>query len=304
MIRMRSRLLTALALAAVPALALAQSQTLPLWPTATPEASEATAPELTAAAKNGHYPGVPLTWVTNVSQPTLTTYPVPAGIKPTGAAALVFPGGSYAKLAMVHEGSMACDWFNSLGIFCAVVKYRVPWNEHFPATYGPLEDGQQAVRILRSHADAWHLDPHRIGILGFSAGGHLAVTLSQHFDDPHILSTPAASEVDTKISARPDFVMLIYPAYLDVPTHGTTLDPSLTPNAQTPPTFITQNEDDIHYGDASLVYARALKTANVPEEFILYPNGGHGNGMHPTGTSSENWTTVAAAWLQTIKVLP
>ena len=282
----------------------AQQQTLPLWPHTAPEPTEAKSPETKTDAKNPHYPGVPLFWYANVSDASMTTYPVPAGIKPTGAAALVFPGGGYARLAWIHEGTMACDWFNSLGIFCAVVKYRVPWAEHFPATYGPLEDAQQAVRILRAHATDWGIDPHRVGVLGFSAGGHMAVVLSQHFDDPHVLSTPAAAEVDAKISARPDFVMLGYPAYLPVAPGETTLDPNLTPNAQTPPTFIMQSENDKVYGNSSLVYARALKDAGVPEEFILYPDGGHGNGMHPTGLSNENWPAIAAIWLRYIKIIP
>jgi acetyl esterase/lipase len=277
---------------------------LPLWPHSAPEASEAKAPEALTPVKNAHYPAVALTRAANVSVPTLTLYPVPAAIHSTGAAAVVFPGGGYMHLSMVLEGSMPCDWFNSIGMACILVKYRVPWAEHFPQTYGPLEDAQQAMRLVRAHAAAWHIDPKRIGVLGFSAGGHLAVVLSQHFDDAHVLSTPAAGEVDATVSARPDFVMLAYPAYLPVPPDMRTLDPNLTPNAQTPPTFIMQSEDDKTYVDSSLVYARALKDAHVPEEYILYPNGGHGSGMHPAGESNVNWPDMAAAWLHTIHILP
>jgi acetyl esterase/lipase len=282
----------------------AAHEVIRLWPTGAPEPTEATGPETDKPLQNSHYKGRALNILSNVSDPTLTIYPVPAGIRPNGAAAIVFPGGGYGILAFIHEGVMPCEWFNSLGVFCAVAKYRVPWAKHFPDTYGPLEDAQQAVRIVRDRANAWHIDPHKIGVLGFSAGGHLAVTLSQHFADEHVLSTPAAQEVKRDVSARPDFVLLGYPAYLALSPEKRVIDPNLVPNKNTPPTFIMQSEDDKNYGQNSLVYARALMDAGVPEMLVFYPDGGHGNGMHPTGESNENWDQLAATWLRRIGIIP
>lgn len=270
-------------------------QVIALWPHTAPEASEAEGPETMA---------MPASLLSNVSHPTMTVYPVPEGITPNGAAIAVFPGGGYQHLAWKKEGLEPCEFFNSKGMFCVVVRYRIPWKEHFPDTYGPLEDAQQAMRILRGHAAAWKIDTHRIGVLGFSAGGHLMVTLSQHFDDPHVMSTSAAPDVDASISARPDFVILGYPAYLPAQPENRSLDPNLTPTSQTPPTFLVQAEDDKKYVDSSLVYSRALKDAGIPEEFILYPDGGHGFGMHPKGKTPENWPDLAITWLNWLKVLP
>lgn len=276
---------------------------IPLWPHGTPEPAQTQLPESSRSSYSKLEPGVELRSLSNVTVPTLTVYPVPAGVQATGAAAVVFPGGGYQHLSIVLEGSEPCQWFNSLGIFCVVAKYRVPWAVRYPETYAPLEDAQQAVRIVRGHAAAWGLDPHRIGVMGFSAGGHLSVALSQHFDDNHVLSTPAARDVDASVTARPDFVILGYPAYLPVPPEKRVLDPHLTPNALTPPTFIVQAENDWHYGDSSIVYYRALMDAKVPAEMHLYPNGGHGFGMHPAGVAPEHWADLAATWLHTIGIL-
>jgi acetyl esterase/lipase len=303
----------ALILATTTSFASAQQQVIPLWPHGTPEPPQSTTPESDKPAKNPHYPGVALNSLSDVAFPTMTVFPVPAGVTPTGAAAVVFPGGGYQHLAFNLEGIMPCQWFNSLGIFCVAVKYRIPWDKRYPDTFGPLEDAQQAVRMVRARAEEWHLDPHRIGVMGFSAGGHLAVVLSQHFDDDHILSTPAAKDADATISARPDFAILGYPAYLPVPAMNTattpgpdaplTLDPVLAPNKDTPPTFLVQAENDIHYVDSSLAYFRALKNAGIPAELLIFPDGAHGFGMHPSGVSPQHWTDQAAAFLHTEGIL-
>jgi acetyl esterase/lipase len=282
--------------------ATAQNLTLPLWPHGTPEPAQSTKAESATHSKDPRYPGVDFVGLSDVTVPTLTLYPAPAGHN-TGAAAVVFPGGGYQHLAFTKEGTMACEWFNSLGMTCVLVKYRIPWPSHFPETFAPLEDAQQAMRLTRAHAAEWKIDSHRIGVMGFSAGGHLAVVLSQHFDDSHITTTPAAADADTSLSARPDFVFLGYPAYLPSKDDSFHLDPNLTPNDHTPPTFLVQAENDKLYINSALVYFRALKDAQVPAEMHLYPDAGHGFGMHPTGTSAEHWTDLAAAWLHTLKIL-
>ena len=142
--------------------------------------------------------------LTNVTRPTLTVFEAPAS-RATGTAALVFPGGGYVRLAWDGEGLDACRWLNSVGVTCLLVKYRVPEQGHFPENPADLEDAQQAMRLARQHAAEWHLDPTRIGVVGFSAGANLAVLLGTHPDDRHIESTPAAPEVNPRIDARPDF---------------------------------------------------------------------------------------------------
>ncbi|MDE1154933.1 MAG: alpha/beta hydrolase [Acidobacteriaceae bacterium] len=288
-------------------------QSLPLWPHGAPEAAQTTDTEQSSYTTRPGFANKQFALVSNVTVPTLNLYPVPAGISPSGAAVVVFPGGGYQGLAVTLEGEQPCAWYNSLGIFCAWVKYRVPFATHYPQNFAQLEDAQQAVRLVRSHAAAWHLDPKRIGVMGFSAGGHLAVTLSQHYDDARVLATAAAKEVDASLSARPDFVLLGYPAYLPVPamnddrqppTAALPLDPALRPNKNTPPTFILQAANDAQYVDSSLSYATALKNAGVPVELLLYPDGGHGFGMRPPGVSPEEWTVPAAAWLRWLKVIP
>jgi acetyl esterase/lipase len=220
------------------------------------------------------------------------------------AAALVFPGGGYQRLAWDGEGTDVCHWLNSIDMACLLVKYRVPETGHYPENPADLEDAQQAMRIAREHAAEWNINPARIGVIGFSAGGHLAVALSNHFDDTHVESTPAASEVDSKISARPEFAILGYPAYLATGPNKTELDPSLTPNSRTPPTFMIQAENDTSYIDSSLVYYRALTDAGVPAELHLYATGGHGFGVHPAGFPEEHWTHTATEWLRRIGMLP
>jgi len=278
----------------------AQKLTLPLWPTGAPEASQTTGAELNTPKKSPKEPGVTLSSITNVSTPTITVFPAPQSGAELHAAAVVFPGGGYQQLAYTLEGEEPCAWFNSIGITCVLAKYRVPWNGRYPEMFGALEDAQQAVRLTRAHAAEWHIDPRRVGIMGFSAGGHLSVALSQHHDDAHVLSTPAASEVDASISARPDFVILGYPAYLNVEPSKS----ALAPNAKTPPTFIIQAENDKIAVDSAITYYIEMKDAGVPAEMHLFDSGGHGFGMHPQGAPELTWSALAATWLREIKMIP
>jgi acetyl esterase/lipase len=162
--------------------AFAQKPTLLLWPNGNPEPSQLTGPERDPTTDaNRIVSGKATTRLTNVSQPSLTVYPAPAANN-SGAAVLVLPGGGYDHLTWNLEGSEACEWLNSIGITGVLVKYRVPEKGRFPENAEDLEDAQQAMRLTRAHAAEWHIDPARIGVLGFSAGGHLAVALSTHPD--------------------------------------------------------------------------------------------------------------------------
>ena len=277
---------------------------VPLWPHVTPEPPQTTQPETDVttdhdALVDGHRTAR----LTNVTQPSMTVY-LPEREVQTGAAAVVFPGGGYQRLAWDGEGLDVCKWLNSIGMACLLVKYRVPETGHYPENPADLQDAQQAMRIARQHAAEWRINPVKIGVIGFSAGGHLSVVLSNHFDDASVMSTPAASEVDASISARPEFAILGYPAYLSAGPNGTELDAKLTPTPRTPPTFMVQAENDTKYIDSSLVYFRALKNAGVPAELHLYATGGHGFGVRPAGYPEEHWTHMATDWLRRIGMLP
>lgn len=277
---------------------------LPLWPHATPEPAQTTEPERDVTTdKDALISGHRSARLTNVTRPTLSVYPPGPGVPNSGAAALVFPGGGYVRLAWDGEGLDTCKWLNSIGMTCLLVKYRVPYHTHYPENPADLEDAQQAMRLARVHAAEWHIDPHKIGAVGFSAGAHLAVALSNHPDDTHVMSTPAASEVPAGVDARPDFAIVVYPGYLTSPPGLSTLDPAEIPTAQTPPTFLLQAENDPVHVENSLVYYRALKDAKVPVEMHLYATGGHGFGVFPSDRPEAHWTNLATTWLHSIHML-
>ena len=280
----------------------AQQTVVPLWPHGAPEPASSTTPEADVTT-----PADPLISghrtrrLTNVSVPTLSVYSPAANN--TGTAALVFPGGGYVRLAWDGEGTDTCEWLNSIGVTCLLVKYRVPERGRYPDNPADLEDAQQAMRIARTHAVQWHIDPNHIGVVGFSAGGNLAVLLSTHPEDAHVKATPAAADVDDSISAKPDFAIVVYPAYLAVEPADAALDPMYQPNHFTPPTFLLQAQDDAHYGRNAIVYYRALMDARIPSELHYFATGGHGFGIHPAGRPEENWTKLAATWLESVHML-
>ena len=293
----------ALVLSLLPTSLLAQQTLLPLWPHALPQPAQTDAPEAdTTTRDDGFISGHRTARLTNITHPTVTVYAPPPG-RNTHSAALVFPGGGYNVLAWNGEGTDTCDWLNRLGMTCILVKYRVPEKGHFPVNPADLEDAQQAMRLTRAHAAEWHIDPNKIGVSGFSAGGNLATLLSLYPDDHTVEKTPAAPDVDTTIDARPNFAILVYPAYLAVDPDQTALDPVYTPGPTTPRTFIVAAENDTTYGKNSLVYYRALVDAQRPSELHMYPNGGHGFGMYPAGAPAH-WTGLAAEWLRGIHILP
>jgi acetyl esterase/lipase len=232
-----------------------------------------------------------------VSKPTLAFYPAPDG-KNTGATIVVFPGGGYQILAYDLEGTEVCEWLNGIGVNCALVKYRVPNAGPFPKYSQDLADAQRAVRIVRQQASAWQLDPDRVGVLGFSAGGHLVAVLGAHASD---LVYPAIDDAD-KLSARPDFTLLIYPAYLDQEGNPLALRSEVKPVALTPPSFLIQAEDDTVKVENASAYYEALKQAKVPAEMHLFANGGHGYGLRPTPLPVTHWPALAATWLHTLGI--
>ncbi len=227
--------------------------------------------------------------------------------KNTGAAVVVFPGGGYWILAIDLEGTEVCDWLTAKGITCVLLKYRVPGEGLFPRS-GPypnspmaLEDAQRTVGLVRFHAAEWHIDPHKIGVLGFSAGGHLVAAVSTHFG--HRLY-PVVDATD-KESCRPDFAVAIYPGHLSLAKNSLGLNPDIHVTRQTPPTFLLQNEDDpVDRVEHSLAYYAALKKAGVPVEMHLYAKGGHAFGLRRTKLPVTEWPQLVETWLGTIGMIP
>jgi acetyl esterase/lipase len=273
--------------------------TIKLWPNGAPGAQPNPAPEVdTTKSTDNLIAGKPLIRLGNVSSPTLTLYPAKG--KSTGAAVVVFPGGGYQILAIDLEGTEVCNWLNSAGIACLLVKYRVPNTGPSPKSDAALQDAQRALGLVRQHAAEWHIDPRRIGVLGFSAGGHLAAAISTHYDKRLYEPIDAADQ----LSCRPDFAVVIYPGYLANAEKDFAANPDINPTADTPPTFIVQAEDDPVHVENAVVYFLQLKKAKVPAELHIYANGGHGYGLRRTALPVTTWPQTAEIWFHTLKVLP
>jgi acetyl esterase/lipase len=270
-----------------------------VWPGAAPGAVENPPAEAdTTKPTDNLIAGQRLIRLGNVSVPTLTLY-TPKG-KNTGAAVVVFPGGGYNILAIDLEGTEVCDWLNTAGVTCVLLKYRVPGTGPYPKSAAALQDAQRSLGIVREHAAEWHIDPNRIGVLGFSAGAHLAAALSTHYAERLYDPIDAAD----KLSCRPDFAVIVYPGYLAIADKNFAPNAEINPTADTPPTFIVQAEDDTVHVENALVYYQQLKNAKVPAELHIYAEGGHGYGLRRTALPVTTWPQSVETWLQTIKVLP
>jgi len=268
---------------------------LPLWPAPRPVAQSVTGPEYVTNVPASD--GKTWTCVCNVTQPTITIYQAKG--KNTGVAALVFPGGGYQVLAIDLEGADVCNWLASRGITGVLLKYRVPIKRVGPYGESPaaLEDAQRALGLIRYHAADWHIDPQKIGVIGFSAGGHMVTATSTHFKKRTYKPVDAAD----KESCRPDFAIACYPGHLWNDDLGFKLNPNVPVTSNTPPTFIVQAENDpVDSINNSLVYYIALKEAHVPVEMHLYAQGGHAFGIKRTKFAISEWPVLAERWLQTI----
>ena len=301
---------------------------VPIWPGAVPDAQPVAGREAAeTSGKNSLVAGRPVVGVSNVTRPTMTVY-APTE-KNTGAAVVVFPGGGYQVLAIDLEGTEVCDWLTPKGITCVLLKYRVtdvgpyPKSGPYPESPMALEDAQRTVGLVRLHAAEWHIDPHKIGVLGFSAGGHLSAAMSTHFAKRLY---PAVDAAD-KESCRPDFAVAIYPGHLSLSAaqwdakqgtkkfviphpHPATADKDLALNpeipvtSQTSPTFLLQAEDDhVDNVNDSLAYYIALKKAGVPVEMHLYAQGGHAFGLRRTKLPITGWPQLVETWLRTIGMI-
>ena len=278
-----------------------------IWPNGAPDMEGVSQPaervEVTKAPDvvAGH----PYTAVYDVTSPTMTVFPHKG--RNTGAAMVVFPGGGFKLLAMDLEGTEICDWMTAKGITCVLLKYRVPKSDHYwdkdchchitPKVPRALQDAQRTIRLVRAKAKELNLDPNKIGVIGFSAGGYLVAQTSNIFD-------PTYKPIDAadKLSSRPDFAIALYSGHLC--RTSATLDPGIHVTKQTPPTFLLQAWDDpVDEICNSTVYARALDNAGVPAEVHLFAKGRHAFGLRRTEHPVSMWPSLVENWLKEIGIL-
>ena len=265
-----------------------------LWPKGAPDEKGDIGEEKdTTKPSDNLIAGKPVIRLGNVSKPTITIHRPPTD-KDTGAAVLVCPGGGYHILAMDLEGTEVCAWLNSIGVTAVLLKYRVPKRADRERHAAPLQDAQRAFGMVRQRASELRIDPKRIGVIGFSAGGHLAAALCAGSEKRTYPTVEAADEA----SCRPDFAILIHPGYLTLKDRADAIAPEVQVTSNTPPTFIVMTQDDPVRVENAVFYFLALKQANVPSELHVYPTSGHGYGLRRTEHFVTTWPDRAADWLR------
>ena len=273
---------------ASPALA-AEQPVIDVWPGKAPGETKEIGPEEARPPQAKQRADV--LRLTNVSKPTLTLYQPPEG-KRNGAAMIICPGGGYSILAFDLEGTEVAEWLNSIGVTALVLKYRVPRRDGDTANKLPLMDAQRAMSLVRSKASELSIDPRRIGILGFSAGGHLAAATCLKSSERQYDKLDATDDV----SSRPDFGVLIYPAYLA--DNSGALKAEYQPTKESPSLFFAFAMDDRVTVDGSFALARALKNAGVPAELHMYDAGGHGFGLRKSEFPCHTWPARCSEWME------
>lgn len=279
----------------LPALMGAEPIVLDLWPGKAPGETGQIGEEKTVEGKPGQ---LKTQRITNVTKPTLTVYR-PDPKKDTGAAVIVAPGGGYNILAWTHEGEEVAQWLNTQGITGIILKYRVPKRPDQVRNIPQLQDAQRAISLVRSKATEWKIDPQRIGMLGFSAGGHLTATASLEFGKRVYEPIDAVD----RNSPRPDFAILVYPGGLIEKEKGT-LAPEIAIAKDTPPLFFAHSSDDPVSPENSVQLYLAARKAGVPVEMHLYASGGHGFGLRPSEHPAATWPARAADWMRSRKIVP
>lgn len=266
--------------------------TMKLWPNGAPEpAGFKSEPEKVIPPKDEK----DVKRVTNVTEPTITVFKPE---KPNGTAVIVCPGGGYHILAIEHEGTQVCDYLNTLGVTCVLLKYRVPARSKDDPSKEPLQDAQRAIGLVRHHAAEWGIDPKRVGILGFSAGGHLTVMTTLHANERTYTTDPALDVED----ATPSFSVPVYPAYLVSKEDPFTLLPAIKVTEKSPPMCLVHAHDDKGTTSASasaLLYLE-YKKLNLPAELHIYAKGGHGFGMRKTGLPTAEWLVRVGEWMKSM----
>ena len=276
-----------------------------IWPGKAPDdagiAGEEKFIELKVGGKPYEVAGKPTHWITNVRKPTLTIYPAPKDNN-TGVAMLICPGGGYHNLGWDVEGEEVAAWLNSIGITGIIVKYRCPRRPGDVVgepPLGPLKDAQRAVSLVRGKASEWGIDPKKIGIVGFSAGGHLAGATATNFDRR---TYEPIDDVD-KVSCRPDFAVMLYSGYFKVKGKDE-LSPTIRAPAGIPPLFIVHASDDrISEVEHSVTMYLAMKRAGAPVELHVYATGGHGFGVRKLDQPCAGWTQRCIEWMRNGEIL-
>lgn len=264
---------------------------LPLWPGEAPGEKGDLPAEETVVGKDG------IARTSHVSQPTIQVYQ-PEAAKRTGTAVLVCPGGGYNILAIEHEGTKVCEWLNELGVTAVLLKYRVPRRADRPKHEAPVQDAQRALGLMRARAEEWGIQANRIGVLGFSAGGHLATTLLGNPERTYEIGEKEAENV------RPDFGILIYPAYLLDEKNKDQLAPELSFNKESQPVFMAVSSDDSWASSSARLFLE-LQRLKTPVELHSYAKGGHGWGItKAVGTPAGEWPAQCAQWLREMKFIP
>lgn len=254
-----------------------------LWPGKVPGEKEEKRMSVMAPSENEN-----IIRISEVTNPAMEVFLPEQSLK-NGAAVIVCPGGGYHILAYDLEGTEIAAWLNKNGFAAFVLQYRVP-----DKRVGALQDVQRAVKIVRKNAAKYGIDPEKIGVMGFSAGGSLSARAITNFKK----QTYSPADNTDSLSCRPSFAMLIYPAYLDQGT-GYSLTPELHLSSDVPPAFIFQTADD-QYGNSAIVMAQAMRNAKLPVELHLLPDGGHGYGLRPGNRAAETWPGLAEAWLKNV----
>lgn len=265
------------------------SAVINVWPGKAPGETKEVGPELTQPAKPDEKP--PTTRLTNISQPTLHVF-LPPKEKRNGTSVVICPGGGFRILAWDKEGTEVAEWFNSIGVSAVVLKYRTPTSDRQPPWLAPAQDAQRAVSVVRSRAGEWGLATDRVGLLGFSAGGSAAANAGLKSNSRLY---EAADDTD-KTSCRPDFIALVYPAYLIDEKGQLKLD--LTVTKETPPMFLAHAFNDGISCENSVQLFLALKKASVPADLHVYSSGGHGFGLRPSEQPVSTWPKRCEDWLK------
>lgn len=284
---------------ALPIPAADKPEVIDLWPGPAPGEKGDVGPEKEVEGKPGQ---LPVKRLTNVSKPTLSIFR-PAKDIDTGVAVVIAPGGGYNILAWDLEGEEVAAWLNKVGVTGVVLKYRVPRRMGTPTDQAPPQaqhDAQRAISLVRSKANEWGLKPDKIGMLGFSAGGHLTAWTATNADKRSYEPVDAAD----KASCRPDFAVLVYPAYLTPKGKPDVLADDIRAGKDTPPTFFAHAANDPVSPENSVALFLALKRAGVPAELHIYSTGGHGFGLRPTPSPSATWPARCEEWLRTQGILP
>lgn len=266
--------------------------TLKLWPAGAPEAPGF---KMDAEKEIPKKNDADVKRVTNVTEPTITVYKPE---KPNGTAVIVAPGGGYGILAIEHEGTQVCEYLNTIGVTGILLKYRVPARSKEDPSKEPLQDAQRAIGLVRHHAAEWGIKADRVGILGFSAGGHLTVMTTLHPNE-HTYKVDPALDVD---DATPSFSIPVYPAYLVTKEDTFTLKPEIKVTDKAPPMCLVHAGDDkgVTSSSGSALLYLEYKKLNLPAELHIYAKGGHGFGMRKSGLPTADWLVRVGEWIKSM----